>query len=247
MAKGFECVIPGLNREAFIEMPKRRKMEMGDGTLRGLLDAEGEALRARRNNLPKSGAKGVGFVMRSFWYSHSRGDRISMKEAGGVADRCGFKSEYTTILKIKGAMLSTGRAIHDARSKVGKAASDAAIRADAAMTWVSLRFRSLYFGARPTDPPAAVAPPNESDIPAGEAVTPSKDMRLWLPYDRLQEQIISDACCEEVYDRAKLIQLEQKRTEEGSSARLPKAEIVEEEEEKEDESDSDKEDMEDDD
>ena len=232
-------------------------MEMGDGTLRGLLDAEGEALRARRNNLPKSGAKG-GFVMRRFWRSHSRGDRISMKEAGGVADRCGFKSEYTTILKIKGAMLSTGRAIHDARSKVGKAASDAAIRADAAMTWVSLRFRSLYFGARPADPPAAVAavaPPNESDIPAGQAVTPPKDMRLWLPYDRLQEQIISDACCEEVYDRAKLIQLEQKRTEEGSSARLPKAEIVEEEEEKEDESDSDnarnsdeeEEDMEDDD
>jgi hypothetical protein len=246
MAKGFECVIPGLHREAFIEMPKKRKMELGDATLRGLLDAEGEAMRARRNNLPKSGPKGVGFVMRSFWHQHDRGDRISMKEAGGVADRCGFKSEYTTILKIKGAMLSTGRAIFQARSRVGRAASEAKIRADAAMTWISLRFSSLFFAHARVDAVPVVAlneSSTDADIPTGKVVTTAKDMRLWIPYDRLQEQVISDACCEELYDKAKLIKLEQKQKEEGSSARLPKVEIEEEEEKEEDSEDEEKKDM----
>jgi len=62
-------------------------------------------------------------------------------------------------------------------------------------------------------------------------------MRLWLPYDRKQEKVIADACCEEVYDKAKLIQLEAKRAAEGSSVRLPAVESEDEGEEKEVDSD----------
>ena len=241
LAKGFECVIPGMHREAFVEMPPKCKMALGDVTLRGLIDAEGEALRARRSNLTKVGKKGVGFVMRSFWDFHARSGRITMKEAAGVADRVGYKSEYTALLKIKGATEWAGRAILHARAKIGGAAADAAIRADAAMTWVSRRFSSLFFGQAAVEegPSVAIVAPGfvATDIPTGNVVSRDDDLRLWLPYDRMQEQIVSDACCEDIYDRAKLLKLEQLRAAEGSAARLPKVESEEEEEEKEEDSD----------
>jgi len=89
------------------------------------------------------------------------------------------------------------------------------------MAWISHRLSSLYFGAKGSSDEVNG---DDSDIPTGEAVNASDQLRMWLPYDRLQDQIVSDACCEDIYDKAKLVQLEEMQGKEGSSAHLEQVE-----------------------
>ena len=186
VAKGFECVIPGLVREAFIVMPKVRKYGGGDYTLRGLLDSECEALRVYAGLQPKSGKKG-GFMLRPSWC-----DNVQIEAATEPALKTSIAAEPVVVKS-----------------------NDSS---EAAMAWISHRLSSLYFGDKAT---SDVDTDDSSKIPTGEAVKPDDNMRIWLPYDRWQDQIVSDAATEEVYDKAKLIQLEKIQLEDGSYAHLP--------------------------